>query len=448
MAAVPEIDHRSLARVLDILGAPAQIEVLGERQDLLRFGASRITYQHSEERLRLRVKLIRDGRAAWGTTETLEPEALRALRQRLEGLMVSLPAAAGGAAAVSEPGPALRSAQTSYPMTDTATPESRVALLTDLSAALPSGAVLGGSIAHSTIQHAIGTTAGLFRNETRTRAAVQVIAEHEGCTSFARVLHRDPMAVRAQTVTGLVAAGLAPLPPRPLESGSYRAVLGPQAVITLAAILGQIALNARAYHSGQSAFSSALGDRVASDAISMVDDGCDEVGLPTTFDCEGTPKQRVPLIEHGVLCGVVYDRETAVSAGVVNTGHAVPTGWRFGAGPCPSHLLIEPGSATDDDLIAACDRGIAIQRVDYVRVLHARETLVTGTTRDATLWIEGGRVVGRLPQFRFTLRLADLFRAVERAGRRRERGETVFMESIVAPALLINAFPVGTVTAT
>jgi len=46
-----------------------------------------------------------------------------------------------------------------------------------------------------------------------------------------------------------------------------------------------------------------------------------------------------------------------------------------------------------------------IQRLDYVRVVQARETLVTGTTRDATLWIEAGKVVASVPQFRFTLRL-------------------------------------------
>jgi predicted Zn-dependent protease len=87
-----------------------------------------------------------------------------------------------------------------------------------------------------------------------------------------------------------------------------------------------------------------------------------------------------------------------------------------------------------------------IQRVDYVRVVHARETLVTGTTRDATCWIQHGRVVARLPQFRFTLRLADLFNSVEALGGRLERGEIVFMESIAAPAALVSTFPVGSVT--
>jgi predicted Zn-dependent protease len=76
-------------------------------------------------------------------------------------------------------------------------------------------------------------------------------------------------------------------------------------------------------------------------------------------------------------------------------------------------------------------------------VLNARQTLVTGTTRDATLWIERGRLAARVPQFRFTLRLADLLGCVEAIGSRRERGDAVFMESVVAPAILVSAIPVS-----
>jgi predicted Zn-dependent protease len=101
-----------------------------------------------------------------------------------------------------------------------------------------------------------------------------------------------------------------------------------------------------------------------------------------------------------------------------------------------------PGAASEQDLLDACDTGLSIQRLDYVRVLNARQTLVTGTTRDATLWIEHGRIVASVPQFRFTLRLADLLECVEAIGSRRERGDAVFMESVVAPAILVSAFPV------
>jgi predicted Zn-dependent protease len=105
------------------------------------------------------------------------------------------------------------------------------------------------------------------------------------------------------------------------------------------------------------------------------------------------------------------------------------------------------GDASDQDLLAACDTGLSIQRVDYVRVVNARQTLVTGTTRDATRWIEHGRIAARVPQFRFTLRLADLLGCVEAIGRNRERGDSVFMESVVAPAILVAALPVQVVVA-
>lgn len=242
-----------------------------------------------------------------------------------------------------------------------------------------------------------------------------------------------------------VAASLEPLPPRPLEAGTYRAVLQAPAVIILLASLGQWAFNGRAFIDRESAFAGKVGERVVSPLLTLWDDGADPRGLPTGFDCEGTPKARVALLENGVLRGQVTDTLTAARNGSLSTGHAAPPGWRFGSDPCPSHLVLEPGGSRDDDLLRACGTGLLIQRVDYVRVVHAREALVTGTTRDATCWIDHGRVVARLPQFRFTLRLTDLFNAVEVVGNRLERGEMVFMESLAAPALLVNAFPVGSV---
>jgi hypothetical protein len=115
---------------------------------------------------------------------------------------------------------------------------------------------------------------------------------------------------------------------------------------------------------------------------------------------------------------------------------------RLRADPAPSHLPMAPGGASEDDLIAACGAGLLISRLDYLRVLHPRDTLVTGTTRDATGWIRDGRVVAWHPQVRLTFRMDDVLRAVLAAGRERERGETPFMESVTAPALLIDQGPI------
>jgi hypothetical protein len=115
---------------------------------------------------------------------------------------------------------------------------------------------------------------------------------------------------------------------------------------------------------------------------------------------------------------------------------------RLRADPAPSHLPMAPGGASEDDLIAACGAGLLISRLDYLRVLHPRDTLVTGTSRDATGWIRDGRVVAWHPQVRLTFRMDDVLRAVLAAGRVRERGETPFMASVTAPALLIDQAPI------
>jgi hypothetical protein len=53
----------------------------------------------------------------------------------------------------------------------------------------------------------------------------------------------------------------------------------------------------------------------------------------------------------------------------------------------------------------------------------------------------------RAPQFRFTVRLSGLLGSIEAVGCRRERGDSVFMESVVAPAILVSAMPVQVVVA-
>jgi predicted Zn-dependent protease len=405
-----------LDRVLDALGAPAHVELVDERLELLRFGRSRLTYQHSEERLTLRARLIRDGRSVWGVLGSTDPARLSELRTRLERLAASLPP--GDPAPLALP-TARRPATTAHPGE-----LDRLALFEQAQAALPPGATLGGSVLQATARHAVANTDGVRAEEARTRAAVQVIGSLDGSSSWGRTVARDG----AECLVPDVGAGLAPLPERALEPGRYPAVLAPQAVVTLLATLGQVAFAQNAPGS----YADRVGERVLSPLLTIVDDGCDGAGLPSTFDCEGVAKARVPLVEEGVVRGVV----------TASSGHSAPPAWRFGAGPAASHLVVAPGAASDEELLAACGCGLYLQRVDYVRVVQPRRTLVTGSSRDATLWLEDGVPAARLPQFRFTVRLDELFSRILALGTRRERGETVFMESIVAPGAAVDGFPV------
>ena len=106
---------------------------------------------------------------------------------------------------------------------------------------------------------------------------------------------------------------------------------------------------------------SLLGQRVASDLVSMVDYAHhyrgEEIMSPVYVDDEGTPAEDAVLIERGILRGLMHSRETAA-----RMGHA-PTGSARAYGPSDEPLIrmrntvIEPGSAKLADMIAGVDQG-------------------------------------------------------------------------------------------
>ncbi|GAB2646398.1 TldD/PmbA family protein [Kribbella swartbergensis] len=430
-------------QALEILGEGTRLDVLGEHADLLRFAESEVTAQHSERRLRVRVRTTRDGRSVAGSLETLDPEAVRALAARIDAALADLP-----------PGPATPTA--SAPSVDHSRPVPKVEpaesvleadpavrhrWFTTVRDGLDSSTSLGGAIRYDVLDRVVADSDGLFRAETLTKASIQAIAKKGDNSVSVRSMNRDADRIPVDDIPARLRAALSPLPTREAHHGPCRVLLKPQAVITLIATYGHFVLGATGYATGRSAVAGRMGQKVVSDLLSLVDDGADTAGLPSGFDAEGNVRRRTQLIDHGVLTGVVSDRRRAAVTGGVPTGHAVPDGWRFGGDPSPSNLLLDPGDSSDEELLAECGSGLVVNRLDYLRSLHPKQTLVTGTTRDGTYWAEGGELVAWHPQVRFTFRMVDVLNAVVAVGNTRECGDTTFMDSVVVPSLLIDAGP-------
>jgi predicted Zn-dependent protease len=434
------IEPRQVHTALDILGRGTHLDLAQERTGLLRYARSRVTAQHSEERLRVRVRLTREGRTALGTLESLDPGAVRALAAQLDAALALLPAARG--ARRIRPGSAPATRPEVGVSTLDAGPAERHAWFSTVKDGLGGAALLGGSIRHDVVHRVVADHDGLYREETLTKASLQAIAERGGRSSSIRLVHRDAARIDPTDVAGRLLDDLADLPEREPVQGTFRVLLRPQAVITLLATYGYVALGAAGFAEGRTAVAGRMGSRVTSELLTLTDDGTDPAGLASGFDPEGTPRRATRLIENGVLTGVVSDLGHAAVTGGVSTGHAVPAGWRFGADPSPSHLLLDGGDHTEQELADLCGEGLVISRLDYLRILHPKDTLVTGTTRDATYWIRDGEPVAWQPSVRLTFRMDEVLNAVLAVGRRRERGEAVFMESVVAPALLVDAGPI------
>jgi PmbA protein len=117
----------------------------------------------------------------------------------------------------------------------------------------------------------------------------------------------------------------------------------------------------------RSAFKDKVGEKVASDLVTVHDDGILEGGLATSqFDCEGVPCQRTTVIEEGVLKNFLYDNYTANKAKVESTGNASRSG-QTSYSSTPSlevnNFVFKAGNITADELVASVKDGFIVYGV-------------------------------------------------------------------------------------
>lgn len=228
--------------------------------------------------------------------------------------------------------------------------------------------------------------------------------------------------------------------PRKIEPGEYPVVLDPYATADLLQMLNFYGMGAQAVQEGRSWMSTRLGQQAMSPLVSIWDDALDPRTLPRPFDFEGMPKKRVDIVKDGVVLGPVYDRRTARKEGKESTGHGLPPGMR-GFGPVATNLFLAPGDLSTEDLLRRMGRGLYITRFWYTRLVHPRDCVVTGMTRDGVYWVEDGEIAYPVKNLRFTQSYVDALAGVEAVGQatRLLSGEFGGIATF-APALFLRVF--------
>jgi TldD protein len=110
---------------------------------------------------------------------------------------------------------------------------------------------------------------------------------------------------------------------------------------------------------GVSAFSGRVGERVASDLVTVVDDGT----LPNrrgslNVDDEGTPTSRTVLIENGVLRGYMQDRLNARLLGAGLTGNGRRESFQHPPMPRMTNTFMLAGEEPPEDIVRSVSRGL------------------------------------------------------------------------------------------
>ncbi|MDO9556623.1 MAG: TldD/PmbA family protein [Coriobacteriia bacterium] len=221
-----------------------------------------------------------------------------------------------------------------------------------------------------------------------------------------------------------------------LDPGVYTVVLAPEAVSDILDFLGYLGFGAKSYAEKSSFLSGNIGEQLLSPFISITDDAtCDET-LGLTFDFEGMPKLRTPLVEAGVACEPVTDSYWASKLGMRNSGHALPAPNSYG--PMTMNLQIAAGDARIEDMIGAVKHGVYVTRFHYVNVEDPIRAVLTGMTRDGTFMIENGRLAMPVKNLRFTQSAVEALNAVEAVTRKRVLIGPDEGGANLAPALLLS----------
>jgi TldD protein len=110
---------------------------------------------------------------------------------------------------------------------------------------------------------------------------------------------------------------------------------------------------------GTSAFAGRVGEKVATDLCTVVDDG----SMPgrrgsLNLDDEGTPTQQTMLIENGRLCGYLQDRLNARLMGTRSTGNGRRQSFAHLPMPRMTNTYMLAGPHDPDEIIASVERGI------------------------------------------------------------------------------------------
>ena len=133
--------------------------------------------------------------------------------------------------------------------------------------------------------------------------------------------------------------------------------------------------NAEADHvlSGSSIIEGKLGDKIASDLVTIIDDST----IPGKwgsfeYDSEGIPGARRVIIENGVLKGYMHSLESAAKMGVSPNGSARAQDYSNRPIIRMSNTFIEPGTSTFEDLLSGIDLGVYLMGGEYGYVFCER----------------------------------------------------------------------------
>ncbi len=176
-------------------------------------------------------------------------------------------------------------------------------------------------------------------------------------------------------------------------------------------------LEATAVAKGNSEFCGKLGQKIASEKVTAIDDGTltGEWGS-IRVDDEGSPSQRNVLIEKGILKSYLVDILGSRIMGHPITGSARREGYQYAPTSRMTNTFFAPGEDDEEEMIATMGEGLFARRMGGGSV-----NPLTGEFNFAVLegyWVRDGKILTPVRGASLIGRGADTLLAIDRVGSR------------------------------
>ncbi len=199
------------------------------------------------------------------------------------------------------------------------------------------------------------------------------------------------------------------------HTGDYRIVLPPETSSAFLRALSDM-LSADRIQKGKSPFRDKLGKSVASELITVVDDGVLPGGLATSScDAEGMPSETTTLIDKGELKGFLHDSYSAKKDGTHSTGNASRASYHAQPTIVPTNFYLKAGEQSRESILKSVSDGL------YIVDLSGLHAAINPTTADYSvpgkaIVIKGGEMAYPVDNITLSGNLLNFFRNIDSIG--------------------------------
>ncbi|MCD8480123.1 MAG: TldD/PmbA family protein [Candidatus Cloacimonetes bacterium] len=180
-----------------------------------------------------------------------------------------------------------------------------------------------------------------------------------------------------------------------VEPGEYEVILAPRCVAEFVQYLSY-GMSAHALDQHSSFFEGKIDKKLFPGIVYITDDPTDSEMIRKDYGSGGHIYRPLKLIEAGCFRNFMCNQYYHHKLGLPKNGNTA------------SCLKIAPGASSRDDMIRNVKRGLYISSLHYMNFINAKQTSLTGLTRDGTFLIEDGKITAVVNNLRFTEKITRI----------------------------------------